>query len=933
MTPLPRIRLLGHLGALGRIVGLGLFVFMVLVVVRLGKGARHPGQPERNLAEHIRERYGLRVLPSEVTVAGGVPTTAAGALRPRHVFFLGRAHAGAPRDVYWIMARITPAGVPVETRTLVNLSQTPNLDEDRLVHRGPYLAFPIYGSQGVGAVAIIDVTGDHPVSLRGKEGLHAWPGRVTNLQEHGHWRGFARHSLEPREPASQVTLRFVDGARLEAVAHHATGTSRAVLDCVAARLTEGARGWAYQPPMKGDKPLFNWLVDTVRNLPFVGPKKIEWLEVKVYSLWDLVRRGRGRVPDSGAGEKGAGGGAVAEVSSVGHEPYRPVPGALQASGWPPFPLVPLAPRAHSMEGQWVAPPRSLIHFNPDAPPPILETFVHPDPERSYSGVGILIWDPRQVTLGMVAGTREPLSSTGLRGWGTIPRDQHLGRVIAAFNGGFQTMHGDWGMQERGRLIREPARWAATVATDRSGDLLFGTWEGVKEVPPEIFSLRQNLAPLIEDDVVNPLRNTYWGLAVRAEREKIHIVRSGVCLTAEGFGAYLWGQAVSLATLAKAMQMARCQYGMQMDINKTNASLELYRVVPRSSVSGSIPEFIARGGRTSWGLVPGSRDWVFYAQSWLGGMYTAPFPRYIRQDWRDFMYLSLKPILPGPPLAPIGSPPLLGEGRWSTVGLPQGEDPFPPRVAVTHLGSEQGLPAGRVELVKLDPRRMGYLLVTSVGASDGIPDVERALGLLLFGSERPLGLQVGDQVSISPAPGTPALLVEGWREGDLAPSARIGTFGSTPEGRRCLLAVAADPLGEGRTDQAPEEMAEGRASALGLDEGGHVCYVVTGSGRGAGRRLARALAHAGCGGGLRLPDSPARGPLVMGPTRGRLKLLPGDRPGTAPGLGVAFQWSEHSHGRRIGRGLQHRPDRVQFSISRQARNKLRSQRAPRKSNTN
>ena len=247
----------------------------------------------------------------------------------------------------------------------------------------------------------------------------------------------------------------------------------------------------------------------------------------------------------------------------------------------------------------------------------------------------------------MAGTREPESSTGLRGWGRIPRNNKLGRVIAAFNGGFQTMHGEWGMKVRGRLIREPMKWAATVAKDRSGRLLFGTWErGDKKVPPEIVSFRQNLAPLIEDDVINPLKNQYWGLAVRSQREKIHIVRSGICFTKEGYGAYLWGKALSLNTMARAMKIARCQYGMQLDINRTNASAEWYRIVPRSTVKGTPPRRMRRGGRKSWGVVPGAKDWVFYARSWLPGMYTRPFPRFIRRDWRDFFYLSLRPVLPG-----------------------------------------------------------------------------------------------------------------------------------------------------------------------------------------------------------------------------------------------------------------------------------------------
>jgi hypothetical protein len=809
-------------------------------------------------------------------------------------------------------------------RSLVNLSQTPKLDETAIVTRGPLVAFPISSLQGVGMVAVLDVRGDHPRVLRGKTGIRRWTNHITNLQEHGHWRGIGRHALEPKEPASEVELRFLTGSRLEVLARGPRGSRLALLDCDAARLLKGRDHWVYQPPMKGEKPLFNWLVDTVRNLSFVGPEKIEWLEVKVYSFLDFFKRRRGSKAASEDADQGDDG--VASVSAVGHEPYRPVPGALQASGWPPPPIPPLLSRAHPKEGQWVAPPGSVISFNPGAPPPVLETFVHPDPQRSYSAVGILLWDPRQVTLGMVAGTKEPESSTGLRGWGLIPRDRDMGRVIVAFNGGFQTMHGDWGMQSAGRLIRDPVRWAATVASDRGGDLLFGTWEeGDKQVPPHLYSVRQNLAPMIEDGVVNPLRNLYWGLAVKTDRERIHIVRSGLCMTEEGFGAYLWGQAVSLATLAKAMQMARCQYGMQMDINKTNASLEFYRIVPRASVKEAIPATIARGGRTSWGLVPGSREWVFHARNWLPGMYTAPFPRYIRQDWRDFMYLSLRPILPGSPLEPLSPSAEGGEGQWSTGGLPQGEDPFPARMAATFLRPEAGGPP--VQILKLDPRRVRFKasprdVETGARASDG-----RGIALLEFGPARPMGLLVGGKALVVPKDGSTALLLEDWQEVGTAPVARIGALGSTPPSMRCLLAIAGRQLSEGE-EMTPARGSAGtlasskiRASAIGVDGAGHLCYGVTDSVPGVASKLAKAMERAGCPGALRLPDQQGRGPLVLGPVDGKVKLLPGDSPTSDRGEGVVISWAPHRSGRRLRSRVVHRPDQVQFSISKKEQLRL------------
>jgi len=58
-----------------------------------------------------------------------------------------------------------------------------------------------------------------------------------------------------------------------------------------------------------------------------------------------------------------------------------------------------------------------------------------------SPVYLVAWDPRRLELGMVGGTAEPRSSTGEQGSGLIPRDRRLlPRLVAAFNGGFQSMH-------------------------------------------------------------------------------------------------------------------------------------------------------------------------------------------------------------------------------------------------------------------------------------------------------------------------------------------------------------------------------------------------------------------------------------------------------------------------------------------------------------
>jgi len=911
-----------HVRALLRI-GLALAgLAVVLLVWRWNGAARRPGRPEANLADLVRARYGLRVATAEVQLPDGLPRTATGSFGYRNVFFLGRKKARGPRDVYWLSVRFSVAGVPLATRALVNLSRTPAIDESVFLSAGPFVAFVIPAGRQVGAIVVVDGRGDDPDVLRRRSRLRRLTNNITNFQEIGHWRGFSRHALEPKRPLGAVTLQWERPGTLRIRGRAAPETLTAALHCGRRALTQGNRWLMYQPPMKGDKPLFNWLVDTVRRLPGVGAKKIEWMEVALYTLVDLFRR---RVRKSGGGvtapaAQGEGKAAVA----TDHDLYRPKAGAVVASNWPPAPLQPLLASPPANEGKWFAPPKSQLRRNPGAPVPVLETFLHPDPKRPYSAVGVMIWDPRQVELGFVAGTREPESTTGLRGWGRIPRNDKLDRVIAAFNGGFQTMHGEWGMKARGRLIREPAKWAATVATDRSGRLLFGTWErGDKKVPPEIISFRQNLTPLFEDGVVNPLRNRYWGIAVRKYREKIHIVRSGICLTKEGFGAYFWGKAVSLTTLARAMKIARCQYGMQMDINRTNASAELLRIVRRSSVKGSPPRRFQRGGRSSWGLVPGAKDWVFYARSWLPGMYTVPFPRFIRRDWRDFFYLSLRNILPGANVPPVLRPGLAGEGVWSVSGLSQGNNPFPPRIATTSLRPDAGRPQVVVQLVKLDPRRLEFHPTRPGTGDKGLVTFRRPIACLMFGSYAPPGLVVDGKTVVALQGSNRALLVEQGPEEDDAPRARMGRPGSTPRGLRKRLVIVGGELGTAAAPSAaaavgsktPSGARHPRASALAVDGAGHICYAVAEAVPEVGTLLRKALAQAGCRHGIRLPDRPGRGPLVLGPDKGRIRLLPGDAVASQSAINaVGIGWADFQYSKRLMVGVAHRPATVQFGIS-------------------
>src|SRR5262249_21975995 len=145
------------------------------------------------------------------------------------------------------------------------------------------------------------------------------------------------------------------------------------------------------------------------------------------------------------------------------------------------------------------------------PPYFYRTSIHPDPERPYAIVMIVAMDMRQLELDMEAGVEDPQPLTGPPGAGRISRDPEvIGRVVAAFNGAFKTVHGAYGMMVHRRFLLPPKPYAATIAVTQDGRVGLGTWGESADIPPSFVSFRQNLEPLVEDGKIAPSGRRRWG---------------------------------------------------------------------------------------------------------------------------------------------------------------------------------------------------------------------------------------------------------------------------------------------------------------------------------------------------------------------------------------------------------------------------------------
>jgi hypothetical protein len=688
----------------------GLFVMLALVLAyRSLTGGASEGTLERSLAavlarDDIRVTDGTVVwLRDDVGVLGTRPA----------VFLAHEAVNGAEAadDLYYSDVRPGLNGAAIYVSFTTDITRSAGAAEEQLVRAGDFVAFLSRAAGDVEAITVLDLRGEPASYTEGWTWLQRQQNAITNLEETGRRAGFGRTRYALRAPTSDVTLT-ADGDRFVVTL---AGGGRVVIDPAAADApTEGGDLVDTQPTLKGVPGGVAWVVDTVRNLPFVGPAPIEWLESRVFALTDWWQRTRYEYmgPDASDDDAVADLGVVEEpATEEAREERRALLTAAAAEiGFPPAAMTPILEDPPRGEGEWIAiVDDPFVNQYPGAPPAFASSFLRTDPERPYTRVFVTMWDPRQVQLRMVPGTQEPESATGQRGDGYIDRDATTTRlVVGAFDGGFQAMHGEFGMMAEGQVYLPPKPWAATVAVYDDGRVGMGSWPGpnwrgdydetaaIAQIPENVFEYRQNLTSMVEDGTFNPWQRWWWGAAPQTSSEQTFTHRSGLCVTREGFMAFFWGESLSADTLGAAMISARCARAMHLDMNSTHTGLELYRPYADAPSPFDAPLPAVTDVHHAYeydGEFPGARGYHLRARRAVRSMQMR-FPRYVEHDPRDFFYLTLRPTLPGPALIDATET----EGHFSVAGLPHAGWPY--AFARTQAGSGESA----AWVVRIDPRR-------------------------------------------------------------------------------------------------------------------------------------------------------------------------------------------------------------------------------------
>ncbi len=646
--------------------------------------ARAETDPSRALALALAER-GLSVQPTEVHLLDPLP----GRLRRRPVRAVLRAQSGSdPADIWLTTSRWSPEGRLLEVTGTYNLSDTSAVEERELTVDGQRAAWVI-GSDGKAFTLKLANLGVEPVPSDWPA-LARFQNRITNLQATGQQSGVGQRTFRLDPPGERAQLTFEAGAlvadidgRLIRIPTEGDGA------------IEGARHLLEQTPEKG-RPgnVVTWAVDRVRALPWFGSDRMQAVKAVAFEALDAFERVVGGVTGDTGAER-----VKAELAGLDDAPLAPdLPDP--ETGWPPAPMDPMISPALEGEGKWRPLDKDpFILTNPDLPAPFVQSFIRTDQKRAYNQTWVLVWDPRQVALHTMSGTVEPKSATGETGPGLVPRKPEvMRRLVGGFNGGFQATHGEFGMMADGVVYLPPKPYAATVAELTDGSTAFGTWPNDEKVPDHVASFRQNMTPLVMDGVVNPYKRNWWGGVPPGWTDESRTTRSAVCQTKEGFVAYLYGASIDADHLAFAMQRARCVYGIHLDMNPGHTGFEFYRAAPAAELPS-----LGRKLDPQWeaeGAVSGMDGWRFLGRRMLRYMGLMNFPRYIQRESRDFFYLTLRDLVPGPKLSPRVTPAEPGEGEWKTRGLPQQGWPY--ALATTWLRADAARPDTKLTLVKLDP---------------------------------------------------------------------------------------------------------------------------------------------------------------------------------------------------------------------------------------
>ncbi len=301
------------------------------------------------------------------------------------------------------------------------------------------------------------------------------------------------------------------------------------------------------------------LADGLRAV--VGPGPVAWLQDVAYGVQDRINRWRYK---------------NTKPKTFWDAPAKPP--VLEATATKVVTVPPFQPKAFKppfdkvstpADGVWVP----IVDVKaPKAPPVMHKTMVHPDKTRGFAALAVIAMDPRALDLHLVAGTSEPQSMRVRRADrpGMVPAS-HRDKLFAAFNGGFKTTHGQYGMMLKGVEYLPPRGYACTFVRFKDGSFAIGTWDKLKKTNAvsSMRFYRQTPPCLVEDGALHKALHYHeyakgWGATISGDTV---IRRSAIGLDKERKVLfYGLGEGMTARSIAVGMRAAGAHWVAELDVN-------------------------------------------------------------------------------------------------------------------------------------------------------------------------------------------------------------------------------------------------------------------------------------------------------------------------------------------------------------------------------
>jgi hypothetical protein len=221
---------------------------------------------------------------------------------------------------------------------------------------------------------------------------------------------------------------------------------------------------------------------------------------------------------------------------------------------------------------------------------LFETTLHPDLNRPLSDLHIVAIDLAHARLHAIAGAVDPdadvAAAKGAARPAVVPAAMQP-MLLAAFNGGWKTDHGHYGMKVDG-VVLVPPKETCTIAGYTDDTIRIGGWSKLAAEEPKMGFYRQTPPCLYAGGVRNTgLSNeltTSWGANETGDPV---IRRSAIGLDEHGTTLFVAvGNALTAPALADAMRFAGAFDVAELDVNWSYPKFLVYRANASGALDAS-----------------------------------------------------------------------------------------------------------------------------------------------------------------------------------------------------------------------------------------------------------------------------------------------------------------------------------------------------------